>query len=435
MGVECHVCFDSLRIDSNPVALDCGHVCHLECLESWLDQAGSCPICRHAIPRNPRNGDEYFRRVYLRFSENDDGNDGGDDDSETPGAGPSRAADVLKAKAETIQAQITALTENPFGQPQAIRDLLSSIRSVEMTVAGLGDSECRILARHISQQLADFTAFARTQDSQSAQRLQIQRTENTKLRRTLERLEEEKYQLNTRLIQATDEISLLKEACSWAETETVRVRKSEEERRVREVKRIEETMERKCNTLQRENDDKTERITGLLEAEDIMKDTITRYKREHEQAKKLRAELDAGRSREELQAKQIQSLQAENKRLKAQSFTSQLGLSSTPVRPRSTSDDQLEIDLDDDDDDDEIEFSARPFNPPSAVAFRPPRPASPLKLDKSMFATRPLNATKPIASKPVPVKRKATEEIGPLAFLNGKTSMLASGPKRTRRMP
>ncbi|KAG8917269.1 hypothetical protein FRC00_013822, partial [Tulasnella sp. 408] len=223
-----------------PFTFFVGHVCHLECLENWIDQAGSCPICRQPIPRNSRNGDEFFRRVYLRFSENDDD----EDDSETPGAGPRRAADVLKAKAETIQAQITALTENPFGQPQAIRDLLGSIRSVEMTVAGLGDSECRVLARHISQQLADFIAFARTQDSQSAQRLQIQRTENTKLRRTIDRLEEEKYQLNTRLIQATDEISLLKEACSMAETETIRVRKSEEERRVREVKKIEDTMEK-----------------------------------------------------------------------------------------------------------------------------------------------------------------------------------------------
>ncbi|KAG8922470.1 hypothetical protein FRC01_013994 [Tulasnella sp. 417] len=221
-----------------------------------------------------------------------------------------------------------------------------------------------------------------------------------------------------------------------AETETIRVRKSEEERRVREVKKIEETMERKCNTLQKENDEKTERITGLLNAEDIMKDTITRYKREHEQAKKLRAELDALRSRQESQAKQIQSLEAENRRLKAHSFTSQLGLSSTPVRSRTPSEDQLEIEIEIDlEDDDEIEFSGRPFRPAPAVAFRTPRAASPLKLDKSMFATRPLNAIQPTAPKSAPAKRKATEEIGPLAFLNGKPSILASGPKRLRRMP
>ncbi|KAG8946156.1 hypothetical protein FRC04_012011 [Tulasnella sp. 424] len=377
-------------------------------------------------------GDEYFRRVYLRFSENDDG--GNDDGSDTPGAGPSKAVDVLKAKAETIQTQITALTENPFGQPQAIRDLLSSIRSVEMTVAGLGDSECRVIARHISQQLGDFTTFARTQDSQSAQRLQIQRTENTKLRRAVDTLEQEKYQLRTRLIQADDEISLLKEACSMAERETIRVRESEADRRVREVKKVEETMERRCNALQKESDGKTEQITGLLRAEDLMKETITRYKREHEQAKKLRAELDALRSREESQTRQIQSLQAENKRLKARSFTSELGLSSSsPVRPHAPNDDQLEIDLDDD----IIEFPTQSTRPPPAFAHRPPpRPASPLKLDKSLFATRSFGPTKPAtASKPAPAKRKATEEAGPLAFLNGKPSTLASGPKRSRRMP
>lgn len=52
--------------------------------------------------------------------------------------------DVLKAKAETIKARITALTENPFGDPQAIRDLFGDIRSMEMTLAGLRDTECRV---------------------------------------------------------------------------------------------------------------------------------------------------------------------------------------------------------------------------------------------------------------------------------------------------
>ncbi|KAG9002341.1 hypothetical protein FRB90_011403 [Tulasnella sp. 427] len=397
------------------------HVCHLECLENWLEQAGSCPICRQPIPRRPRNGDEFFRRVYLRFSENDDGAEAG----EPSGSGSRRAADVLKAKAETIQAQIVALGENPQCQPQAIRDLLDNLRSVEMTVAGLGDTECRVIARQIAQQLADFTTFARTQDSQSAQHLQIQRTENAKLRRTIEGLERERYQLRVEVADTKREVLLLKEACSAAEEETRRVKKSETDRRVREVQEIEGTMERKCKALQKENDDKTERITGLLKAEDVMKETITRYKREHEQAKKLRAELDALRAQEELQTKQIQSLAAENKRLKARSFTSELGLSSTPIRPLGPHNTI--------DDDDIIVESPAKYSKPVI----PRRPASPLRLDKSMFASRSFNATKStVTSFSVPAKRKAKEEQQvSLAFLGGKASMLASGPKRSRRMP
>jgi Ring finger domain len=45
----CIICGDPIAVT---VLLDCQHCFHFGCLETWIKQVPSCPICRSAIPTN-----------------------------------------------------------------------------------------------------------------------------------------------------------------------------------------------------------------------------------------------------------------------------------------------------------------------------------------------------------------------------------------------
>ncbi|EMS60738.1 Uncharacterized RING finger protein P32A8.03c [Triticum urartu] len=54
---ECPVCLEALRLDCGDVraAHACGHVFHSHCIEPWLNQQGSCPVCRCTVSFNPNS--------------------------------------------------------------------------------------------------------------------------------------------------------------------------------------------------------------------------------------------------------------------------------------------------------------------------------------------------------------------------------------------
>ena len=48
---DCSICSEPMAT-SAPRTLSCGHSFHLRCVSTWLDQAGTCPICRHEEQSN-----------------------------------------------------------------------------------------------------------------------------------------------------------------------------------------------------------------------------------------------------------------------------------------------------------------------------------------------------------------------------------------------
>ena len=48
--VTCHICLTDLERDEKVVALECGHLFHVDCATSWVKRVAQCPACRHNLP-------------------------------------------------------------------------------------------------------------------------------------------------------------------------------------------------------------------------------------------------------------------------------------------------------------------------------------------------------------------------------------------------
>jgi hypothetical protein len=47
---RCSVCLEDFEIGKQAVKMPCNHYFDKECVESWLNQHNTCPVCRHALP-------------------------------------------------------------------------------------------------------------------------------------------------------------------------------------------------------------------------------------------------------------------------------------------------------------------------------------------------------------------------------------------------
>eukprot|EP00040_Diaphanoeca_grandis_P007624 m.2942 g.2942 ORF g.2942 m.2942 type:complete len:201 (+) comp1888_c0_seq1:181-783(+) len=45
----CAICLNSLSADENVLLLECTHIFHRACLQPWLSQQTTCPVCRHDL--------------------------------------------------------------------------------------------------------------------------------------------------------------------------------------------------------------------------------------------------------------------------------------------------------------------------------------------------------------------------------------------------
>jgi len=64
LGQDCQVCQDTFAVPDPSegekesgmlitVALPCNHAFHEDCIVPWLKQSGTCPVCRHALIKQP----------------------------------------------------------------------------------------------------------------------------------------------------------------------------------------------------------------------------------------------------------------------------------------------------------------------------------------------------------------------------------------------
>ena len=49
IGKECTICQDVYKEREYSRKLKCGHMFHKKCIDRWLKQNPSCPICRHDL--------------------------------------------------------------------------------------------------------------------------------------------------------------------------------------------------------------------------------------------------------------------------------------------------------------------------------------------------------------------------------------------------
>lgn len=47
---DCSICYTNYDfINSDPIKLKCEHIFHNQCIKTWLEKSGTCPLCRHNI--------------------------------------------------------------------------------------------------------------------------------------------------------------------------------------------------------------------------------------------------------------------------------------------------------------------------------------------------------------------------------------------------
>jgi hypothetical protein len=56
-GFACSICLAEVRAEECTRKLPCGHVFHLECIDTWLQQCATCPLCRHQSVTVKRDAD------------------------------------------------------------------------------------------------------------------------------------------------------------------------------------------------------------------------------------------------------------------------------------------------------------------------------------------------------------------------------------------
>ena len=49
---SCHICITDFEMKENGMFLPCGHIYHPKCIEPWLKEHNTCPVCRKEMPSN-----------------------------------------------------------------------------------------------------------------------------------------------------------------------------------------------------------------------------------------------------------------------------------------------------------------------------------------------------------------------------------------------
>lgn len=68
LGYQCPICLKEFQINENREIKNacklpgCNHSFHCECLIKWLEHTSSCPLCRHELPTDDPNYEEYKKQ-------------------------------------------------------------------------------------------------------------------------------------------------------------------------------------------------------------------------------------------------------------------------------------------------------------------------------------------------------------------------------------
>ncbi|TFJ96696.1 fish-egg lectin-like [Platysternon megacephalum] len=58
-GLKCPVCLLEFEEDEGARKMPCEHLFHSGCILPWLGKTNSCPLCRHELPTDDQEYEEY----------------------------------------------------------------------------------------------------------------------------------------------------------------------------------------------------------------------------------------------------------------------------------------------------------------------------------------------------------------------------------------
>jgi hypothetical protein len=58
-GTKCTVCLVEFEEGEGTRQMPCGHLFHPRCILPWLEKTNSCPLCRHELPTDDADYEEY----------------------------------------------------------------------------------------------------------------------------------------------------------------------------------------------------------------------------------------------------------------------------------------------------------------------------------------------------------------------------------------
>jgi len=70
--LECSVCKDNFQFNDNALQLPCSHLYHQDCIEPWLKQHCSCPVCRYELPVDDEEYDKERKKRMSNRNVNED---------------------------------------------------------------------------------------------------------------------------------------------------------------------------------------------------------------------------------------------------------------------------------------------------------------------------------------------------------------------------
>jgi len=59
LDTECTICMTKWQLDDTAKELPCLHVFHEDCIKTWLNLHGVCPICRYELKTNSNTYERY----------------------------------------------------------------------------------------------------------------------------------------------------------------------------------------------------------------------------------------------------------------------------------------------------------------------------------------------------------------------------------------
>ncbi|KAG9014698.1 hypothetical protein FRB94_010545 [Tulasnella sp. JGI-2019a] len=432
MIAECPICYERFSADLRLASLLCGHVCCADCLDTWLGNLDeyTCPICRFNPEDDTKDSFDASgcHPVYLKFGECST--------SQTsspvrPQASKSRSgANIpsLVRQMDGVQRRVVNLTSQA-GFPDAV-ELRATVSGIQLLGDGVRTNlppEAQELAQHLLQKITFLTSYLDTRYSSTLANLETERTARVRLAADLDAMSERKREKDR----------LIREQAIKIARMTTQIKASEEAHRnfTEHLDRMMKTLEADNSRLKKRETENNVKIADLLKADTDMKNTVLHLKRKLTSKEKGHSDLQ---QQLENQKEELTKMSADNvelkRKLRAASSSGPPSVSTGSLTMKNLAVHTARHAVAIEDLDDEpliIESSPKPLEKKAL-------PVGPLLLDRSMF--QPENASRmppnPSGQKApkakVPGKRKA--EDNPLAFLHT-SSLLATGPKRSRRLP
>ncbi|XP_014217227.1 E3 ubiquitin-protein ligase RNF181 [Copidosoma floridanum] len=69
---QCPVCLKEFEKGITAKLMPCKHTFHKECIEPWLEKTNSCPLCRHELPTDDEDYEDFKKEKKRRVERKKD---------------------------------------------------------------------------------------------------------------------------------------------------------------------------------------------------------------------------------------------------------------------------------------------------------------------------------------------------------------------------